>query len=274
MPAFVKTKRDERLWLEAKKQVESQYPQVKVNSSRYWRLVNRIFHRMKYRVGGGPMENFARLPGGIAEGMRPDEFDRLELRRGTKVEMEHTDDPEVAREIAMDHLAEDPNYYHKLALIHNPAPSAKIREAYIRFHGVEPDSMDEGQFWVPGPMVYLGPCIDIGYRPPRESEKGQYHYVHDHKDGVKVYCRPDAAPSDAKPSIHYKRFPSEIWALGYNIGFTYKDRFDGGEYEVEGSSRRKLCTDEGGKKLYVVDGEGILFLVKGGKLEVTDWIRN
>jgi len=34
---------------------------------------------------------------------------------GIKVEMEHTDDRDVAREIAMDHLSEDANYYTKLA---------------------------------------------------------------------------------------------------------------------------------------------------------------
>ena len=37
-----------------------------------------------------------------------------ELEMGIKVEIEHTPDENVAREIAMDHLAEDPNYYTKL----------------------------------------------------------------------------------------------------------------------------------------------------------------
>lgn len=40
-----------------------------------------------------------------------------ELAKGIKVEMEHTSDPEVAKKIAMDHLAEDPQYYTKLATI-------------------------------------------------------------------------------------------------------------------------------------------------------------
>lgn len=58
------------------------------------------------------------LAGGRAAGRKPSDFDRAQLRRGTKVEMEHTTDPSVAREIAMDHLAEDPDYYKKLATIH------------------------------------------------------------------------------------------------------------------------------------------------------------
>lgn len=37
-----------------------------------------------------------------------------ELKKGLKVEQEHTKDPLAAREIAMDHLAEDPKYYTKL----------------------------------------------------------------------------------------------------------------------------------------------------------------
>lgn len=37
-----------------------------------------------------------------------------ELEMGIKVELEHTPDEKVAREIAMDHLAENPSYYTKL----------------------------------------------------------------------------------------------------------------------------------------------------------------
>lgn len=40
-----------------------------------------------------------------------------QLRKGIKVEMEHTDDPKIAKEIAMDHISEDPTYYDKLSQI-------------------------------------------------------------------------------------------------------------------------------------------------------------
>lgn len=55
------------------------------------------------------------IPGGRA----PDNhqwgyIDKDQLAIGTKVEMEHTDDPGVAEEIAADHLTEDPEYYTKL----------------------------------------------------------------------------------------------------------------------------------------------------------------
>ena len=40
-----------------------------------------------------------------------------QLVDGVFVEMEHTDSPQKAREIAIDHLYEDPNYYIKLKKI-------------------------------------------------------------------------------------------------------------------------------------------------------------
>lgn len=39
------------------------------------------------------------------------------IEQGTAIEMEHTDDREVAEQIALDHLMEDPDYYKKLATI-------------------------------------------------------------------------------------------------------------------------------------------------------------
>jgi hypothetical protein len=54
------------------------------------------------------------LPGGQADNMSPVEFDAKDLDEGTQHELEHTTDKDLAREIAMDHLAEDPDYYKKL----------------------------------------------------------------------------------------------------------------------------------------------------------------
>ena len=53
---------------------------------------------------------------GLAEksGFTPDLADPEQLAIGTKVEMEHTDDPRLARRIALDHLAEHPDYYRAL----------------------------------------------------------------------------------------------------------------------------------------------------------------
>jgi hypothetical protein len=39
------------------------------------------------------------------------------IAKGTKVEMEHTDDTKIASEIAKDHVYEDPKYYDKLSKV-------------------------------------------------------------------------------------------------------------------------------------------------------------
>jgi len=57
------------------------------------------------------------IPGGEAKGKQPSDFDAQALKQGTAVEMEHSSDKRYAREIAMDHLTEDPNYYQKLKTV-------------------------------------------------------------------------------------------------------------------------------------------------------------
>lgn len=61
-----------------------------------------------------PRKKRERLLGGRADGMPDEQFPPLALAEGTRHETEHTSDLEVAREIAKDHLAEDPQYYEKL----------------------------------------------------------------------------------------------------------------------------------------------------------------
>jgi 8-oxo-dGTP pyrophosphatase MutT (NUDIX family)/GNAT superfamily N-acetyltransferase len=61
-----------------------------------------------------------RISGGLADRKKPKDFDKKALKRGVKVEMEHTDDSDIALEIAMDHLVEDPEYYEKLSTIKEP----------------------------------------------------------------------------------------------------------------------------------------------------------
>jgi hypothetical protein len=45
-------------------------------------------------------------------------YDPKQLKAGTEVEMEHTDDKSLAEKIAKQHLDEDPDYYKKLKTIH------------------------------------------------------------------------------------------------------------------------------------------------------------
>lgn len=59
--------------------------------------------------------------------------DKIEkqLKIGTKVEMEHTDDPKEARKIALDHIAEVPDYYTKL-LKYVESYDGQLEEANVK----------------------------------------------------------------------------------------------------------------------------------------------
>jgi len=54
------------------------------------------------------------VPGGLADDKKDTDFDQKELEMGRKVELEHTDDKDLANDISKDHLVEFPNYYTEL----------------------------------------------------------------------------------------------------------------------------------------------------------------
>jgi len=58
-----------------------------------------------------------KIPGGLADNKEPKDFDTKQLNKGIKIETEHTNDKEIAKEIAMDHITEDKKYYDKLEKI-------------------------------------------------------------------------------------------------------------------------------------------------------------
>ena len=69
-------------------------------------------------------EAYENLIGGLADGKSIEDIAKKhsvsvdeikkELKMGIEVEYEHTDDKDIATEIAMDHLMELPDYYTKL----------------------------------------------------------------------------------------------------------------------------------------------------------------
>ena len=79
------------------------------------------------------------IPGGLAKGMTLNDIAKHhnispqtlknEFIKGYAIEREHTTDINIAKEIALDHLYEDPNYYSKLSKIeipYNEATSSEI----------------------------------------------------------------------------------------------------------------------------------------------------
>jgi hypothetical protein len=75
-----------------------------------------------YREGSTiPQKYHDRIPGGLADKGAPKDVDPVQVEKGIQVELEHTNDPSIAREIAYDHLSEDPGYYTKLEKVEKKA---------------------------------------------------------------------------------------------------------------------------------------------------------
>lgn len=78
--------------------------------------------------------------------LNPNQIHPQELRMGIKVEMEHTDNLDKAKKIALDHLAENPFYYTalKLAGVESPsAPKAKVPVAFKKEVAAETELVDK-----------------------------------------------------------------------------------------------------------------------------------
>jgi hypothetical protein len=72
------------------------------------------------------------LPGGKGDNLSEDDADKNELAMGLKVEMEHTTSKKIAKEIALDHLSEDPKYYTKLKSIHKENPRTIAKKKNVK----------------------------------------------------------------------------------------------------------------------------------------------
>lgn len=73
------------------------------------------------------------LPGGAADNIPAREFSSDALAEGVKHEREHTEKDQVAKEIAKDHLQEDPAYYEKVKKLEGADKKADLLDsAYAR----------------------------------------------------------------------------------------------------------------------------------------------
>lgn len=72
-----------------------------------------------------------RLSGGLADKKQPSDFPASALQQGQRVEKEHTGEPALAKEIAMDHLSEDRRYYSKLKKVEKSAGLMDVLKAPI-----------------------------------------------------------------------------------------------------------------------------------------------
>ena len=88
-----------------------------------------------------------KIPGGLAGGMGLTDIAKhhnisvdvlvSEFKKGISAEMEHTTDREIAKEITLDHLYEDPQYYTKLSQIEEVSPHGYPDQKWIDDHNKE-----------------------------------------------------------------------------------------------------------------------------------------
>jgi len=98
--------------------------------------IGKVLDQSIFGTSSGVLSKGEKIPGGLAAGKSPEDYDSKALAAGIKVELEHTSDRKVAQEIAMDHLEEDPKYYEKLARMEGEDSTKKS-------FGVSPPEKDE-----------------------------------------------------------------------------------------------------------------------------------
>jgi hypothetical protein len=141
----VKSPADERDWEEAKREAQATKPDD------FYALAMHIFQAKKKaktnvkKSGDDENGHEDQLPGGRADKKAPADFDVDALAEGTKHELEHTKNEKLAREIAMDHLAEDSRYYVKLRSIEVEKAANPITREDASPQDVSPnDQLDRG----------------------------------------------------------------------------------------------------------------------------------
>ena len=109
----------------------------------------------RLRIEGVIKEGEDNIPGGLAKGMTLNDIaekhgmsvDMLvaEFKKGIQTEMEHTTDRDMAKEITMDHLFEDPQYYTKLATVEEYVDDKGVEHVAAALPQTEEEPIKEGE---------------------------------------------------------------------------------------------------------------------------------
>lgn len=75
-----------------------------------------------------------------------DQFDANELKMGIKIESEHTDDPDIAKSIAKDHLMEIPDYYTRLKAMEARAKTKDAETIIFSQNGYKIFQQENGSY--------------------------------------------------------------------------------------------------------------------------------
>ena len=100
---------------------------------------------MKNTIKGGKSDNMSLQD--IADKFKVS-VDKIQaqLKKGIKIESEHTDDKEKAKEIAMDHITEFPDYYDRLEKMEKKAEKDLKESQKILIKKLLREEIEEGNF--------------------------------------------------------------------------------------------------------------------------------
>ena len=108
----------------------------------------------RLRIEGVIKEGEDNIPGGLAKGMTLNDIAEkhgvsvdvlvAEFKKGIQTEMEHTTDREMAKEITLDHLFEDPKYYTKLATVEEYVDDKGVEHVAAALPQTEEEPLKEG----------------------------------------------------------------------------------------------------------------------------------
>ena len=121
------------------------------------------------------------IPGGLSEGSDVSSFDQEQLSEGVKVEMEHTNDEKIAREIASDHLSEDPDYYKKLKTIEVKGSDVSVKPVIKKSNLLKALLQPVKKSNLIKELKKVRHYVKPGETPPeganvQQGEKGGYYY--------------------------------------------------------------------------------------------------
>jgi hypothetical protein len=80
----------------------------------------------------------------------------LQVQKGIRVELEHTSDFKVAKEIALDHIAEFPDYYDRLEKVEKSAQSKTAEDTVTEKRKRKRKSKSRWAAYGPGPYGLYG----------------------------------------------------------------------------------------------------------------------
>ena len=162
-----------------------------------------------------------KLKGGKGDKLTADQVNYHEFTKGWKHELEHTDDIEKAKEIALDHLEEDPNYYTRLDMIEYQAKKAKKEAAPKE---VSKTNLKDKENQMTSPKGVKKEKSNVG----RKKEKAKK------VTGVKTMKGGSEAPKTIKEAVDktMKYDPNQMYLWRYkdanndNYGNLDKEEFD------------------------------------------------